>query len=55
MRIKYIETVGRWKDTESGFYSNGSPNEDLENEFFFKKKALGHALIFNITYFSGVG
>jgi hypothetical protein len=52
MRIKYIETVGRWKDTESGFYSNGSPNEDLENEIL--KKALGHALIFNITYFSGV-
>jgi len=31
VRTKYRETVGRWKDIESGFYSNGSPNEDLEN------------------------
>jgi hypothetical protein len=31
MHTKYRETVVRWKDIESGFYSNSSPNEDLEN------------------------
>jgi hypothetical protein len=31
VRTKYRETIVRWKDIESGFYSNGSPNEDLEN------------------------
>ena len=31
--IRYREFVGGWKDTKTDFYSNGSPNNDLENEF----------------------
>jgi len=32
-RETYREAVGGWKDIESDFYSNGSPNDDLESEF----------------------
>jgi hypothetical protein len=33
VHTRYTETVGEWKGIESDFYSNGSPNEDLESEF----------------------
>jgi len=26
------KTVGKWKDIESDFYTNDSPNDDLESE-----------------------
>ena len=32
VHMRYRKTVGEWKDIESGFYTNDSPNDDLESE-----------------------
>jgi hypothetical protein len=30
--MRFSKTVGEWKDIESDFYANDSPNDDLESE-----------------------
>jgi hypothetical protein len=30
--MRFSKTVGKWKDIESYFYANDSPNDDLESE-----------------------
>jgi hypothetical protein len=32
VHIRYKKVVGTWINKESEFYSNGSPNENLESE-----------------------
>jgi len=33
MCTRYRKVVGEWKDIESDFYADGSPNGDLESQF----------------------
>jgi hypothetical protein len=32
--IRYTKAVGEYKDIENNFYSNGSPNDNLESTFW---------------------
>jgi hypothetical protein len=41
VHIRYKKVVGTWINKESEFYSNGSPNENLESEL---KKRLSKRL-----------